>query len=70
MLTARVEETDILLGLDLGPTIISANPSAHRQVVARAKAVLRRSCEETLPDLGDRAFFTQGTGGHGPAIRV
>ena len=47
MLTARVEETDILLGLDLGADDYICKPFSPRQVVARAKAVLRRCREDT-----------------------
>ena len=46
MLTARVEEADILLGLDLGADDYICKPFSPRQVVARAKAVLRRSRED------------------------
>ncbi|MFA5904341.1 MAG: response regulator [Desulfobacula sp.] len=46
MLTARVEETDILLGLDLGADDYILKPFSPRQVVARAKAVLRRSRDD------------------------
>ena len=46
MLTARVEETDILLGLELGADDYILKPFSPREVVARAKAVLRRSRED------------------------
>ena len=48
MLTARVEETDILLGLELGADDYILKPFSPRQVVARVKAVLRRSREDTF----------------------
>ena len=48
MLTARVEETDILLGLELGADDYIVKPFSPRQVVARVKAVLRRSRENTF----------------------
>jgi two-component system response regulator BaeR len=42
MLTARVEEVDRLLGLELGADDYVCKPFSPREVVARAKAVLRR----------------------------
>lgn len=43
MLTARVEEIDRLLGLELGADDYICKPFSPREVVARIKAVLRRS---------------------------
>lgn len=43
MLTARVEEIDRLLGLELGADDYVCKPFSPREVVARIKAVLRRS---------------------------
>ncbi len=43
MLTARVEETDRLIGLELGADDYVTKPYSPREVVARVKAVLRRS---------------------------
>ena len=42
MLTARVEEIDRLLGLELGADDYICKPFSPREVVARVKAVLRR----------------------------
>jgi two-component system response regulator BaeR len=42
MLTARVEEIDRLLGLELGADDYVCKPFSPREVVARVKAVLRR----------------------------
>lgn len=42
MLTARVEEIDRLLGLELGADDYICKPFSPREVVARIKAVLRR----------------------------
>ncbi|OLO02844.1 response regulator [Salinicola socius] len=58
MLTARVEEVDRLLGLELGADDYICKPFSPREVVARVKAVLRRSygiigTEEAIPE-GDR----------------
>ncbi|WP_163558734.1 response regulator [Halomonas sp. NO4] len=43
MLTARVEEVDRLLGLELGADDYICKPFSPREVVARVRAVLRRS---------------------------
>lgn len=49
MLTARIEEADSLIGLELGADDYIAKPFSPRQVVARIKAVLRRSSGELEP---------------------
>ena len=43
MLTARVEEIDRLLGLELGADDYICKPFSPREVVARVKAILRRA---------------------------
>jgi DNA-binding response OmpR family regulator len=43
MLTARVEETDRLIGLELGADDYVTKPFSPRELVARARAVLRRA---------------------------
>lgn len=43
MVTARVEEIDRLLGLELGADDCICKPFSPREVVARVKAVLRRT---------------------------
>src|SRR5215471_9977765 len=43
MLTARVEEADRLIGLELGADDYVAKPFSPREVVARVRAVLRRA---------------------------
>jgi len=47
MLTARDEETDKLLGLELGADDYITKPFSPREVVARVRAVLRRGSRET-----------------------
>jgi len=48
MLTARVEETDKVLGLELGGDDYLTKPFGPRELVARVRALLRRS-EEAPP---------------------
>ncbi len=43
MVTARVEETDRLIGLEIGADDYILKPYSPREVVARVRAVLRRS---------------------------
>lgn len=50
MLTARAEEMDRVLGLELGADDYVTKPFSTREVVARVKAILRR----TAPDTSDR----------------
>jgi two-component system, OmpR family, response regulator BaeR len=45
MVTARVEEIDRLLGLELGADDYICKPFSPREVVARVKAVLRRTSD-------------------------
>jgi two-component system response regulator BaeR len=47
MITAKVEEIDRLLGLELGADDYICKPFSFREVVARVKAVLRRSSNTT-----------------------
>src|SRR5210317_1747727 len=50
MVTARVEEIDRLLGLELGADDYICKPFSPREVVARVKAVLRRVYAEPERD--------------------
>ena len=52
MVTARVEEIDRLLGLELGADDYICKPFSPREVVARVKAVLRRAGERHTPAHG------------------
>lgn len=49
MVTARVDEIDRLLGLELGADDYICKPFSPREVVARAKAVLRRVRRAATP---------------------
>ena len=49
MLTARVDETDRLIGLELGADDYVTKPFSPREVVARVRAVLRRSGADREP---------------------
>ena len=49
MLTARVEEVDRLIGLELGADDYICKPFSPREVVARVKAVLRRARAADAP---------------------
>ncbi len=42
MVTARIEEIDRLLGLELGADGYVCKPFSYRKIVARVKAILRR----------------------------
>ncbi|MFO1431671.1 MAG: response regulator [Candidatus Competibacteraceae bacterium] len=52
MVTARVEEIDRLLGLELGADDYICKPYSPREVVARVKAVLRRTAAASEPPTG------------------
>jgi two-component system response regulator BaeR len=48
MITARIEEIDRLLGLELGADDYICKPFSPREMVARVKAVLRRQQAQTI----------------------
>jgi len=50
MVTARVEEIDRLLGLELGADDYICKPFSPREVVARVRAVLRRAAAPAMTD--------------------
>jgi DNA-binding response OmpR family regulator len=54
MLTARAEESDRLMGLDLGADDYIVKPFSPRELVARVRAVLRRA--ESAPSDEDGVF--------------
>ena len=49
MLTARAEETDRLIGLEIGADDYIVKPFSPREVVARVRAVLRRTAPPAEP---------------------
>ena len=49
MVTARVEEIDRLLGLELGADDYLCKPFSPRELIARIKAILRRTGSPTSP---------------------
>jgi two-component system response regulator BaeR len=67
MVTARVDEIDRLLGLELGADDYICKPFSPREVVARAKAVLRRTRRGASPQESglvlDDAGFKAALGG-------
>ena len=68
MVTARIEEIDRLLGLELGADDYICKPFSPREVVARVKAVLRRtSCGQTIQASGlvlDESRYLASLNGH------
>ena len=55
MVTARVEETDRLVGLEVGADDYITKPFSPREVVARVRAVLRRAGSQSPPPAVIRA---------------
>lgn len=57
MLTARAEETDRIVGLSVGADDYVTKPFSPRELVARVKAVLRRTRGSGPDQTGDRLEF-------------
>ena len=60
MLTARDDELDKLLGLELGADDYLTKPFSPRELVARVKAVLRRVDRQVPGGTGDRGIIRAG----------
>jgi two-component system, OmpR family, response regulator ResD len=60
MLTARREESDKVLGLDSGADDYLTKPFGVRELVARARALLRRPRASREPESGVREVVTAG----------
>ena len=58
MLTARSEEVDKLIGLSVGADDYLTKPFSPRELIARVKAVLRRSRQGATPGDDDRLVFS------------
>ena len=56
MLTAKVEEEDILKGLDIGADDYVVKPFSPRQLVARVGALLRRASDARTPLSSELSF--------------
>lgn len=59
MLTAKVEEADLLEGLDIGADDYITKPFSLKALFARIEAVLRRSCDDYTP-LYNKCSFNNG----------
>ncbi|MBI4302939.1 MAG: response regulator transcription factor [Chloroflexi bacterium] len=57
MLTARQEDADKLIGLELGADDYVTKPFSPRELVARVRAVLRRTRPATTPTTGSRLIL-------------
>jgi DNA-binding response OmpR family regulator len=56
MLTAKVEETDILKGLRIGADDYMTKPFSLKELHARVEAVLRRAADDLVPLLSKNSF--------------
>lgn len=63
MTTARVEEVDRLLGLDMGADDYLCKPFSPRELVSRVRAVLRRSDRQQPANIGDTLVINPETFG-------
>lgn len=60
MLTAKAEEIDRVLGLELGADDYVVKPFSMRELLARVKAVLRRSAKDSQNEKGREETLTIG----------
>lgn len=64
MLTARDDETDRLIGLEIGADDYVTKPFSPREVVARAKVILRRTHKQPLAQITRIGNLLIDTGRH------
>jgi DNA-binding response OmpR family regulator len=57
MLTAKIEEQDIITGLDNGADDYVTKPFSPRQLMARVAALLRRTEDDAFPLTNSMSFF-------------
>jgi DNA-binding response OmpR family regulator len=69
MLTARAEEIDRVLGLEVGADDYVTKPFSMRELLARVRAILRRVALDTqLPAAGDEQAAGANSGGNGQPV--
>lgn len=68
MLTARVEEIDRLLGLELGADDYICKPFSPREVVARIKAILRRAGAAATAGRATQEALKMDPGAHSASL--
>ncbi len=62
LLTARTDETDRILGLEFGADDYVVKPFSPRELVARVRAVLRRSGAQQLAELNAARWWSDHRG--------
>jgi len=58
MLTAKAEEIDRILGLEMGADDYLVKPFNPRELLARIRAVLRRASAQGQPEIGESVFLS------------
>ncbi len=68
MLTAKAEEVDRIVGLEMGADDYMVKPFSPRELVARVKAVLRRGLSQDLPSVQQVGTLLVDEGKHQVSI--